>query len=56
MEQHWDGRASARGSGARASLSLSATCLSEQQTLYDIRESVTFKPTLAVVFPLAIYE
>jgi hypothetical protein len=31
-------------------------CTSEQQTLEDVKESVTFKPPVVVVLPLAIYE
>ncbi len=33
-----------------------ARCTSEQQTLTDVRKSVTFKPPIVVVLPLAIYE
>lgn len=33
-----------------------APCVSEQQTLEDVKESVTFKPPVVVVLPLAIYE
>lgn len=32
------------------------TCISNQEALDDIRESVTFKPPVVVVLPLAIYE
>lgn len=33
-----------------------APCASEQQTLEDVKKSVTFKPPVVVVLPLAIYE
>jgi len=33
-----------------------AACRSEQQTLDDVKKSVTFKPPVVVVLPLAIYE
>ncbi len=33
-----------------------AACTSEQQTLDDVKKSVTFRPPVVVVLPLAIYE
>jgi hypothetical protein len=36
--------------------SRTAPCTSEQQTLNDVKKSVTFKPPVVVVLPLAIYE
>lgn len=39
-----------------SSLARPAACRSEQQTLDDVKKSVTFKPPVVVVLPLAIYE
>ncbi len=40
----------------RGSAHRMAACTSEQQTLDDVEQSVTFKPPVVVVLPLAIYE